>query len=94
MMTGKQYIESLRNRNIKVYLKGKLLDPKTLSEHPYLAGHFNSAAVTYDLAHDPAAEDLMTTKSHLTGKNQPVHTHPPQRRRLGQKSQDAAHDLS
>ncbi|MDR2603883.1 MAG: 4-hydroxyphenylacetate 3-hydroxylase family protein [Desulfovibrio sp.] len=77
MMTGKQYIESLRNRNIKVYLKGRLLDPGTLSEHPFLAGHFNAAAMTYDLAHDPAAEDLMTAASHLSGKkiNRFTHIH-------------------
>lgn len=77
MKTGKEYIESLRNRKIKVYFKGQPLDPRTLSEHPYIRGHFNSAAVTYDLAHDPAAEDLMTTTSHLTGKkiNRFTHIH-------------------
>lgn len=77
MKTGKEYIESLRNRNIKVYFKGQLLDPRTLSEHPYIRGHFNSAAVTYDLAHDPATEDLVTTTSHLTGKkiNRFTHIH-------------------
>jgi 4-hydroxybutyryl-CoA dehydratase/vinylacetyl-CoA-Delta-isomerase len=77
MKNGKEYIESLRNRNIKVYLKGKLLDAKTLPEHPFLAGHFNSAAVTYDLAFDPLAEDLVTTISHLTGKkiNRFTHIH-------------------
>ena len=77
MMTGKEYIESLRNRNIKVYFRGELLDSKTLSEHPFIRGHFNSAAVTYDLAFDPATEDLVTTTSHLTGKkiNRFTHIH-------------------
>ncbi len=77
MKTGKEYIESLRNRDIKVYLRGELLDPKTLSEHPFLAGHFNSAAMTYDMAFEPEAEDLMTTTSHLTGKkiNRFTHIH-------------------
>ena len=30
MKTAKEYKDSLRDRKIKVYLKGELLDPKTL----------------------------------------------------------------
>ena len=77
IMTGKQYIESLRNRNIKVYLRGELLDSKTLSEHPFLRGHYNAAAMTYTLAHVSKYEDLMVTTSHLTGKkiNRFTHIH-------------------
>jgi len=66
--TGKEYIDSLRDRKIKVYLKGELLDPTTLLDHPFIKGHAAAAAMTYDLAHDPMCEDLLTTKSHLTGK--------------------------
>ena len=68
MKTGQEYRDSLRERNIKVYLKGELLDSKTLIDHPFIRGHVNSAAMTYDLAFDPKYEDLMTTTSHLTGK--------------------------
>lgn len=77
MKTGKEYIDSLRSRNIKVYLKGEVLDPKTIPDHPFIKGHCNSAAMTFDLAHDPATEDLVTTTSHLTGKkiNRFTHIH-------------------
>ena len=77
MKTGKEYIDSLRQRNIKVYLKGQLIKSDEVVDHPFIRGHVNSAAMTYDLAHDPAYEDLMTVKSHLTGKkiNRFTHIH-------------------
>ena len=90
MMTGKEYKESLRKRNIVVYLQGKQIPAKELPDHPFIRGHVNSASVTYDLAFDPAYENLMTATSHLTGKNQPVHPHPSERGRPGQKSRCCA----
>ena len=51
-----------------VYLKGERLDSDTLIDHPFIKGHVNSAAMTYDMAFDPQYEDLMTTTSNLTGK--------------------------
>jgi 4-hydroxybutyryl-CoA dehydratase/vinylacetyl-CoA-Delta-isomerase len=51
-----------------VYFKGELLDSKTLIDHPFIKGHVNSAAMTYELAFDPQYEDLMTTTSSFTGK--------------------------
>lgn len=68
MKTGQEYRDSLRDRKIKVYLKGKLLDSETVIDNPYIVGHVNSAAMTYDMAFDPKYEDLLTTTSHLTGK--------------------------
>lgn len=77
MMTGQEYRDSLRKRNIKVYVKGELLDSKDVIEHPFIKGHVNAAAMTYELAHNPAYEDLMTTVSHLTNKkiNRFTHIH-------------------
>ncbi len=77
MKTGKEYIDSLRTRKIKAYFKGELLDPQTMPENPFLKGHFNSAALTYDLAFDPEAEALVAVDSHLTGKkiNRFTHIH-------------------
>jgi 4-hydroxybutyryl-CoA dehydratase/vinylacetyl-CoA-Delta-isomerase len=77
MKNGKEYIDSLRTRNIKLYYKGELLDPKTMPENPFLRGHFNAAALTYDLAFDPVAEDLVAATSHLSGKkiNRFTHIH-------------------
>ena len=77
MKTGQDYIESLRKRNIKVYVKGQLLESSKVVDHPFIRGHVASAALTYDLAQDPMYEDLMTVKSHLDGKtiNRFTHIH-------------------
>jgi len=77
MKTGKEYKDSLSTRDIKVYFKGELLDSREVIDHPYMKGHVNSAAMTYDLAMDPQYEDLMTVTSHLTGKkiNRFTHIH-------------------
>jgi len=68
MKTGQEYRDSLRGRNMKVYLKGELLDSEILIDHPFIKGHVNAAAMTYDMAFDSQYEDLVTTTSHLTGK--------------------------
>lgn len=77
MMTGQEYKDSLKDRNIKVYIKGELIDNKDLIDHPFIRGHVNAASMTYELAHDPAFEDIMTATSHLTGKkiNRFTHIH-------------------
>ncbi|SMC37891.1 4-hydroxyphenylacetate 3-hydroxylase family protein [Papillibacter cinnamivorans] len=77
MKTGQEYKDSLRGRNIKVYFKGELLDGNTLIDNPYIRGHVNSAAMTYEMAFDPKYEDLLTATSHLTGKkiNRFTHIH-------------------
>ena len=77
MKTAQQYIDSLRQRKIKAYLKGQLLDPQTLVDHPFIRGHVASAALTFELAHEPESEDLMTATSHLSGNriNRFTHLH-------------------
>ena len=77
MKTAQQYIDSLRQRKIKVYLKGQSLDPQTLVDHPFIRGHVASAALTFELAHEPESEDLMTAISHLSGNriNRFTHIH-------------------
>lgn len=75
LMTGKEYIDSLRNLDIKVYMFGKKVENPV--DNPIIRPSINSVAMTYDLANDPAYEDLMTTKSHLTGEkiNRFCHIH-------------------
>lgn len=77
MKTATEYKDSLRTRNMTVYLRGELLESKTLIDHPFIRGHVNSAAMTYELAKDPLHEDLMTATSHLSGKkiNRFTHIH-------------------
>ena len=59
MMNGREYIDSLRKRAIRLYFKGELLDPNTLPDNPFLRGHFNSAALTYELAQGENPVDIM-----------------------------------
>lgn len=66
LMNGEQYIDSLRKLNTKVYIGGELVD--NLVDHPMIRPSINSVAMTYELAHIPEYEDLMTATSALTGK--------------------------
>ena len=62
--TGEQYIESLRGRNLKVYLFGELVDEPV--DHPMIRPSINAVAETYDLAvRDP---ELASVQSPLTGE--------------------------
>lgn len=75
LMTGEQYIESLRKLKTRVYLFGE--EVKDWVDHPMIRPSVNCVAVTYDLAQDPQHEDLMTVTSNLTGKkiNRFAHLH-------------------
>ena len=77
MKTAQQYKDSLRERNIRVYVKGQLLNPAEVIDHPFIRGHVNSAAMTYALANNSEYANLMTVKSHLTGNtiNRFTHIH-------------------
>lgn len=75
LMTGEQYLESLRKLDLKVYMFGELVENPV--DHPIIRPSMNSVAMTYDLAFDPEFEDLLTTTSHLTGEkiNRFTHIH-------------------
>jgi 4-hydroxybutyryl-CoA dehydratase/vinylacetyl-CoA-Delta-isomerase len=76
MMNGEQYIESLRRLKTEIYYAGeRIAGPVT--DHPAILPHVRSAAMTYDLAHRPEFEDLLTATSHLTGRkiNRFTHIH-------------------
>lgn len=77
MKTAREYIDSLRDRDIKVYIKGELIDSEKVIDHPFIKVHVNAASMTYSLANSPKYEDLMTATSHLTGKkiNRFTHIH-------------------
>ncbi len=47
MMTGKEYIDSLRELKTIVYASGEKLD--NFVDHPLIRPHVNAAAATYDL---------------------------------------------
>lgn len=77
MMTAQEYKDSLRQRKIRVYVMGELLESGKVIDHPMIRGHVNSAAMTYALAHNPETADLVTATSHLTGHkiNRFTHIH-------------------
>lgn len=73
MMTGEQYISSLREMHTVVYYRGERVE--NLVDHPGIRPHINAAAMTYDMAHDPQFEELVTAVSHITGERISRFTH-------------------
>ena len=61
--TGEDYINSLRGRDLKIYLFGELV--KDYVEHPMIRPSINAVAETYELA--VREEELATAKSSITG---------------------------
>jgi len=66
LMTGAQYIESLRKLKTRVYMFGEQVE--NWVDHPIIRPSINCVAMTYELAGDPEYVDLMTAKSNLTGE--------------------------
>jgi 4-hydroxybutyryl-CoA dehydratase/vinylacetyl-CoA-Delta-isomerase len=63
IVTGEDYIESLRGRKMKVFLMGEQVREPV--DHPMIRPSVNAMAETYDLALQET--DLATTRSPLTG---------------------------
>ena len=75
MMTAEQYEVSLRRLKLRVYLLGERVD--NVVDHPIIRPSMKAVAKTYELAHLPEYEDLLTATSHLSGKriNRFTHIH-------------------
>jgi 4-hydroxybutyryl-CoA dehydratase/vinylacetyl-CoA-Delta-isomerase len=75
MMTAAQYEDSLRKLNLIVYMFGKRVE--NVVDDPIIRPSMQAVAKTYELAHMPEHEDLMTATSHLTGRkiNRFTHIH-------------------
>jgi len=75
MMTGKEYVESLRALNLEVYFLGQKV--KSIVDEPMFQPHIHAAAMIYELAHKPEYEEIMTATSHLSGNkiNRFTHIH-------------------
>ena len=75
LMTAKDYIDSLRSLNTRVYLFGKQVE--NWVDHPMIRPSINCVAMTYALAQDARYQDLMTATSNLTGRtiNRFTHLH-------------------
>jgi 4-hydroxybutyryl-CoA dehydratase/vinylacetyl-CoA-Delta-isomerase len=66
LMTGEQYVESIRKMKMNIYVLGEKVESAVTN--PILRPSLNSVKATYDLAQMPEYEDLMTTTSSITGK--------------------------
>lgn len=75
LMTGEQYIQSIREMNMQIYMFGKKIGNSI--DNPILRPSLNSVKATYDLAQMDEYEDLMTTTSSITGEkiNRFCHIH-------------------
>ncbi len=75
LMTGEQYLESIRNLNMEIYMFGEKVESPI--DNPILRPSLNSVKATYDLAQMSEYEDLMTVKSSITGEkiNRFCHLH-------------------
>jgi 4-hydroxybutyryl-CoA dehydratase / vinylacetyl-CoA-Delta-isomerase len=75
LMTAEQYEKSLRRLSLVVYMFGKKLD--NVVDDPIIRPSMQAVAKTYELAHQPEYEDVMTATSHISGKkiNRFVHIH-------------------
>lgn len=75
LMTGQEYIESMRKLHLQVYMFGKQIDNPV--DDPILRPSLNSVRMTYDLAQLPEYKALMTVTSSLTGNviNRFTHIH-------------------
>jgi 4-hydroxybutyryl-CoA dehydratase/vinylacetyl-CoA-Delta-isomerase len=74
-MNAAQYEDSLRKLNFQVYMFGERVESPV--DDPIIRPSMNAVAATYELAHRPEYEDIMTTTSHITGKkiNRFCHIH-------------------
>ena len=73
LMTGAQYVESIRAMHMQVYMFGKKVEVPV--DDPILRPSLNSVRMTYDLAQLPEYEDLMTAVSPYIGKRVNRFTH-------------------
>lgn len=73
LMTGEGYRESLKGLKRPIYFMGSRIEDVVL--HPATKPHVNAAAMTYEMAHDPQFESLLTATSHLSGKRISRFTH-------------------
>jgi 4-hydroxybutyryl-CoA dehydratase/vinylacetyl-CoA-Delta-isomerase len=73
LKTPVEYVESLRSMNVNAYIGAEKLDSPV--DHPAIAPHVNTVAKIYELAQDPENKGLITTESHLTGREINRFTH-------------------
>ena len=76
MKTGKEYIESIKDQNLELYIDGGKINK--VYDHPKIRPAIDAVAETYDFAFKPKLENQFLTKSHLTGETISRFQHVPQ----------------
>jgi 4-hydroxybutyryl-CoA dehydratase/vinylacetyl-CoA-Delta-isomerase len=71
--TPVEYVESLRALKINAYVGVEKVTSAV--DHPAIAPHINTVSKIYELAQNPEHKGLITTKSHLTGREINRFTH-------------------
>lgn len=66
LMTGEQYVESIRKMDRNIYFMGEKLENPV--DHPVIRPSLQCLIDTYEMALMPEYEDLMTATSMLTGR--------------------------
>jgi 4-hydroxybutyryl-CoA dehydratase/vinylacetyl-CoA-Delta-isomerase len=69
----KDYLESLRRINKRIFLFGEEID--NYVDHPMIRPSLNAVSMTYELANNPAQAELMTAESNLIGQRVNRFTH-------------------
>ena len=91
ILSGEDYIASLRGRGLKVYLFGELVEEP--ADHPMIRPSINAIAETYDLAQrDPELASVMSPLTgerinrflHIAGSAEDLVNQNKMQRRLGQ----------
>ena len=73
MMHGDDYRDSLRRLKPEIYYMGEKIE--SVADHPAFIPHVNAVALTYEMAWAAEFEELLTTRSHLTGEKINFFTH-------------------
>lgn len=69
ILTGEQYIESLKELSPEIYVRGERIDD--VATHPLLRQTINHIASGYDLALEPEMRDRMIMRSSISGEEIP-----------------------
>jgi len=69
LLTGKEYVESLKEFSPEVYIRGERVEK--VWDHPLLKQTINHIAAGYDFALDPEFKDRSAVRSRLTGEEVP-----------------------
>ena len=69
LLTGKQYIDSLKEISPEIYVRGERIDD--VATHPLLRQTVNHIASGYDLALEPEMRDRMIMRSPISGEEIP-----------------------